>query len=84
MNKRTYEDRVLQIVTLCKKLKECGIDETFDEFKKFKGYADTFIETGETIDKQFPCTYMKKKKMVIYLSNNKNTDCSISILNTLL
>lgn len=78
---RSEEDRKSEIETLKNKLKTVGMPEYVSGYQKFVEVSDQFISTGENVDIKITFEELPLVEMILFLSNNKKAQCSITLKN---
>ena len=79
MNERTTEERVEQVITLIKKMRDFGFPKESTGMTELRKKCNEFIKTGKRWDGKIKFIEYNNITLVITLCSKKTVECSITI-----
>ena len=79
MNERTTEDRLKEVITLIKKLKEVGFSTTSSGLVEFIKRSNKFVKDGIRWDGKIKFVEYLNITLVVTLCSKKTVECSVTI-----
>ena len=79
MNIRSKAERLTEVITLIKKLRELGFKTTDSGMVEFKEVSNKFVQDGKRWDGKIKFVEHPNITLIITLSSKKTVDCSIRI-----
>lgn len=79
MNNRSAEERLKEVITLIKKLRDFGFSTESSGVIEFRKISNEFVKDGLRKEAKIKFEEYQNITLIVLLSSNKNVDCSITI-----